>query len=430
MKSIRVGFQCLLNHQSSDSSEGSQKSQAIPISLIRKDWQLILDQDATRDDLKTAIDKCKELVMATEKCSYERNWIVRHLCELRFRLRELEDVLEDPKNEGTGAKVILGHHFIPRQLKDVATPTRVRVLCDHCTGIIWSVVQASFICADCNYCVHYKCVDHVTRICANIIASERIVPIDNICPEEGMHSQKYRCADCKGQFQLDNQDKYYDTTPRLCDYSGAYFCAACHWNNSALIPARIIHNWDFKLYKVSRASLQEINLFYERPVLKVEHLNSKLFIFVQNLSTVKKLRYNLALQIKYLFQCKTALDARLFENQLATRKHLALSPDMYSISDLVAANSGSLIDAISKISLAFETHIRGCNMCRGRGYICEICDHDEPVFPFDDGAILCEKCNSMHHRSCWVRKSQKCSKCIRIQKRELEKSGKVEEFQN
>ena len=38
---------------------------------------------------------------------------------------------------------------------------------------------------------------------------------------------------------------------RLCDYSGQYFCEECHWNDSVVIPARVVHNWDFSLYKVS-----------------------------------------------------------------------------------------------------------------------------------------------------------------------------------
>lgn len=412
MKSIKAGITCILSQPSTESSDSSQKSQAIPTNLIKEDWQLILDQDASRDDLKNAIEKCKTLVLNTEECSYERKWIVRHLVELRFRLRELDDVLEDPNDSNTGGKVILGHHFIPRQLKDSASPTKVRILCDHCTGIIWSVVQASFICADCSYCVHYKCVDHVTRVCANVLASERGLPLDEICPEQGIHSQKYRCSDCKSHLRLES-DHYYDVTPRLCDYSGNFYCAACHWNNLSIVPARIIRNWDFKLYKVARGSLQEINLFLDRPVIRLEEFNPKLFIFVQNLNQVKKLRLNLNLMIKYLFQCRLATEIRLFDQHLTTRRHLALSPDLYSISDMVSTNSGVMIDSLAKVCQAFEEHIRQCVVCRGKGYICEICSHEEPLFPFEDGGILCDKCNSMYHRSCWVRKNQKCPKCIR-----------------
>lgn len=37
---------------------------------------------------------------------------------------------------------------------------------------------------------------------------------------------------------------------RLCDYTGQYFCEECHWNDHVVIPARVVHNWDFTTYKV------------------------------------------------------------------------------------------------------------------------------------------------------------------------------------
>ena len=39
---------------------------------------------------------------------------------------------------------------------------------------------------------------------------------------------------------------------RLCDYTGYYYCDNCHWNDTHIVPARIIHNWDFSPQKVSR----------------------------------------------------------------------------------------------------------------------------------------------------------------------------------
>ena len=37
---------------------------------------------------------------------------------------------------------------------------------------------------------------------------------------------------------------------RLCDYSGQYYCEECHWNDVVVIPARVVHNWDFSPYRV------------------------------------------------------------------------------------------------------------------------------------------------------------------------------------
>lgn len=38
--------------------------------------------------------------------------------------------------------------------------------------------------------------------------------------------------------------------PRLCDFSGLYYCDFCHWNDTMVIPARILANWDFEPHKV------------------------------------------------------------------------------------------------------------------------------------------------------------------------------------
>lgn len=44
--------------------------------------------------------------------------------------------------------------------------------------------------------------------------------------------------------------------PRICDYTGLYYCPTCHWNDSAPIPARILHNWDFTPSKVCRGIMK------------------------------------------------------------------------------------------------------------------------------------------------------------------------------
>lgn len=94
-----------VTYGSMSGDEGSDKSHAIPSSLIKEQWQLVLDQDASIDELTNAIERCKELVMNTDECSTERKWLVRHLVELRFRLREMEDALNDSSKTGSTYKV-------------------------------------------------------------------------------------------------------------------------------------------------------------------------------------------------------------------------------------------------------------------------------------------------------------------------------------
>lgn len=58
------------------------------------------------EDLENAIDRCKDLVTHTEEFSIERKWLVRHLVELRFRLNEIVECLEDPKYKPSNTMVI------------------------------------------------------------------------------------------------------------------------------------------------------------------------------------------------------------------------------------------------------------------------------------------------------------------------------------
>lgn len=39
--------------------------------------------------------------------------------------------------------------------------------------------------------------------------------------------------------------------PKLCAFSGLYYCDICHQDDASVIPARIIHNWDLTKRLVS-----------------------------------------------------------------------------------------------------------------------------------------------------------------------------------
>lgn len=199
----------------SNSSVISGKSHAIPSNLINEEWQIILSSDASVLDLENAIGKCKALVMTSEECSEERKWLVRHLVEMRFALRELTSSMEDPlEKERAQTKVILGHHLklrprgksflipIPSCVPLLPVMSNQKFYCDQCTGIIWTVLQDSYECADCGYLVHQKCVDCIVRVCAHLVVSEMNHPISEICPEIGLHNQKYQCNECTGAFVL------------------------------------------------------------------------------------------------------------------------------------------------------------------------------------------------------------------------------------
>ena len=40
--------------------------------------------------------------------------------------------------------------------------------------------------------------------------------------------------------------------PKLCAYSGLYYCDSCHRDDETVIPSRLIHNWDLSKRGVRR----------------------------------------------------------------------------------------------------------------------------------------------------------------------------------
>lgn len=65
---------------------------------------------------------------------------------------------------------------------------------------------------------------------------------------------------------------------------------------------------------MSRSSLQEIQLWMNRPVINLEELNPMLFVFVEKLSLIKKLRENVMHMRKYLIECRHAIATKLIES--------------------------------------------------------------------------------------------------------------------
>jgi Putative zinc-RING and/or ribbon len=81
----------------------------------------------------------------------------------------------------------------------------------------------------------------------------------------------------------------------------------------SVVPSRVMNNWDFAPQKVARASLQEINLFFDKPIINLEAFNPRLFVFVQKLSLVKKIREDINHMIKYLCACRLATKEKILD---------------------------------------------------------------------------------------------------------------------
>ncbi|CAD6240991.1 GSCOCG00009047001-RA-CDS [Cotesia congregata] len=413
-----------VTHDIDDNSEGKIN---VPFSLKSVESLLSLSKTATQEDLNEMIEKCKQMILDSQECTDERKWLVRRLIELRLRAQELRESSDVNLFE---TQVILGHHLVPQKYQ---IPSTGPLYCDHCSGTIWMMLQSWYMCNDCGFSCHWKCITDIRRVCAHVLASEAggYIFTKEICPEKGLSAQGYKCAECHTRLTFTalkglslpcfgspfKQPESAWVEPRLCDYTGLYYCQRCHWNTMAVIPARVIRNWDMEPKRVSRLAAQLLQLLNERPVLLLEQLNPKLFELVPDLSLIKKLREELQMMKKYLVFCPEA-DIQGLPWRIGLRTHMIENSGNYSIKDLVDFHNGVLMDEIRGAYDLMREHItESCELCRARGHLCEICGNNEVIYPWDPSAILCQQCNAVHHRACWSKRNHCCPKCARIEKR-------------
>ena len=78
-----------------------------------------------------------------------------------------------------------------------------------------------------------------------------------------LSNQRWMCAGCGMKVE-----QRYSRSFRWCHYLGKYFCTGCHSNSTNVIPARIIHQWDFKKYPVSNFALEILKSYCKilRPI--------------------------------------------------------------------------------------------------------------------------------------------------------------------
>ncbi|XP_070536130.1 differentially expressed in FDCP 8-like isoform X2 [Ptychodera flava] len=375
------------------------------------------------EELQLAIENCKEMAKEAPENSEKRKELIKKLVQLRMKLQELK---EGPEEEEPDTKVTLGHRFKKKTTKTA------KHHCEKCTSLIWGMIQTWYRCKGCGYTCHSKCMNSITRACiSGKLATSAFVV--NICPESGLASQSFRCAECKNQIstKMDTKCKILMVElrkpfegaggeARQCDYNGLYYCEECHWNDTEIVPARVVHNWDFEPRKVSRISRQFLRLMAKRAVIKIQDINPMLFNYVEELSQIRKIREDILMMKAYFVSCKNALENRILL-RLKDRQHFVDNSDMYSLQDLRDTHDGVILAELHEIHSEFARHItEECKLCHARGFICELCQSDEILFPFDTLASICPKCNAVFHRVCFSRNNGECPKCLRFAERNTE----------
>ena len=267
--------------------------------------------------------------------------------------------------------------------------------------------------------------------------------------EVGLDRQDYKCNRCARPIGM-----VYGRS-RLCKYDGLHYCLDCNQDDKAIIPARVIHNWDFSRYTISRENKDKLDLVENEPLINIKLANPLLYQYNASMKECLQLRTQLFYLHAYLFTCQesVALDLR---KQVWPSEHLFEHIHLYSLNDLqqvgcprrrrlfarktnpplsrTQVQAGTLFINLKKsISLA-KKHVLTCVLCSQKGFICEICNNPRIIYPFDtDTTYRCDNCKTCFHINCIVQsggqpagtasslkktKHKPCPRCLRIYTRD------------
>ncbi|XP_047515183.1 uncharacterized protein LOC125056214 [Pieris napi] len=228
--------------------------------------------------------------------------------------------------------------------------------------------------------------------------------------EKGLDSQNYQCHGC--------QDLLGSTVSKakVCGYTGEYFCSNCMDPNVFIIPARVIHNWDFKRYPVSKRAALFLLEFQHQPWIDMKKLNPKIYVGVSDMANLQELRVQLNFLRAYIFTCREPVIEEL-QKRVWPREYLYDHVHLYTISDLAQIPNGSLVLQLEKVVHFAKGHVLECWLCNQKGFICEVCRDPKILYPFETSTTFrCDECSSVFHSKC-LNDTLPCPKCKRKQER-------------
>ncbi|KAF8792088.1 Pleckstrin homology domain-containing family [Argiope bruennichi] len=235
--------------------------------------------------------------------------------------------------------------------------------------------------------------------------------VGRLCPEKGLNAQDFKCNSCGCPIGV-----IYGKS-RLCYYDGYNYCYECHENDVEFIPARVVHNWDFNKYPISKRAKIFISQIEKDPLLDIKVLNPAVYTAIEEMAQMQLLRTQLTFLYGYICTCKASIVEEL-RKRVWPREYLYEHVHLYSVSDLLEIASGALAQFLMKVIAFARKHVLNCQLCVGKGFICEKCDSDKPIFPFDvETTYRCDKCLAVYHDTC-MNVSMCCPKCERIKKRQ------------
>ncbi|NXB41122.1 PKHM1 protein, partial [Eulacestoma nigropectus] len=235
--------------------------------------------------------------------------------------------------------------------------------------------------------------------------------------EKGLDSQSFICAGCSRQIG------FSFARPKLCAFSGLYYCDSCHRDEETVIPSRLIHNWDLTKRGVCKQALKFLTQIRNQPLIDLKLVNESLYEHVERMGRILRSREQLKLLGDYLIMCRSGALKEL-SKRLDHRHYLLECPHKYSVADLRQIADGVFETFLQSLLQFASHHVYSCDLCTQRGFICQICNSSNIIFPFEfDTTTRCSECKTVFHRDCHAR-APSCPRCERRQRyqRRLEAS--------
>lgn len=198
---------------------------------------------------------------------------------------------------------------------------------------------------------------------------------------------------------------------RYCEYLGKYFCDCCHSYAESCLPARILTMWDFRKYHVSNFSKWLLNSIWHQPIFNLLNTSHSLYAKAKELDKVREIQEQLFHIKKLLKTCRFAKSALKEFEQVP--RHLTDELHLFSLEDLLRVKKGLLVPSLKDVLKATLTHVAHCELCQGKGFICEFCRSTAVIFPFQTTTCRrCPACRACFHKQCF--RASECPRCARI----------------
>ncbi|KAM3923514.1 pleckstrin homology domain-containing family M member 1 isoform 1-T2 [Leptodactylus fuscus] len=216
----------------------------------------------------------------------------------------------------------------------------------------------------------------------------------HIPTERGLDTQNFKCAGCHKQIG------FHFGKAKLCEFSGLYYCDLCHLDEVSLIPSRMVHNWDLIERPVARAAVNFLKMVQDEPVFNVKCLNDRLYQHAHIMCEISHSREKLRLLGEYLITCRSGALQEL-RTSVNHRDYLLDCAHTYSIQDLKQIAEGAFQGFLQSVLDFAISHVYRCDVCSQRGFICQICNLDDIIYPFDfDTTTRCGNCKAVFHKPC------------------------------